>query len=132
MINGFRYTREEIITIIKTKCEKTKEGIYWTPNIVIFLAAKGLETEKQYVYKREDFFNKLYFTKTDLKYFLAKEEFNNYEYNMMKRIDKSFLDNNFDTFNLKLRNKVKPYDFNVGELLNSFIYLKYASFNITI
>lgn len=132
MINGFRYTREEIVTIIKTKCEKTKEGIYWTPNIATFLAAKGLETEKQYVYKRDDFFNKLYFTKTDLKYFLAKEEFNNYEYNMMKRIDKSFLDNNFDIFNLKLRNKVKPYDFNVAELLNSFIYLKYASFNITI
>lgn len=130
MIEGFRYSRQEIYEIIKTKCEKTKEGIYWTPHIAVYLVNKGLVTDSEYKYKRDGFFNKLYFTETDLTFFLAKESLNDYNYMLMKRIDQSFLDNNYDTMNLKLRNKVKPYDFTVEELLNSFIFLKYAVFNI--
>ena len=51
-------------------------------------------------------------------------------YDIMKEIDKKFIENNYDTFGLKLKNKVKPYDFSVEELLDSYIYMRYALFNI--
>ena len=130
MIDGFKYSREEIVKMIKEKCERTKEGVYWTPNISAYLATKGLCDDKDYYYEREGFLNKVYFTKIDFEYFLSNERKNNYYYDTMKEIDKKFIENNYDTFGLKLKNKVKPYDFTVEELLNSYIYMRYASFNI--
>ena len=130
MIDGFKYSREEIVKMIKEKCERTKEGIYWTPNISAYLTTRGFCEDKDYYYEREGFFNKVYFTKIDFEYFLSPERKNNYSYDMMKEIDKKFIENNYDTFGLKLKNKVEPYDFNVEELLNSYIYMRYASYNI--
>jgi AAA15 family ATPase/GTPase len=91
---------------------------------------KGLCDDKDYYYEREGFLDKVYFTKIDFDYFLSTERKNNYFYDMMKEIDKKFIENNYDTFGLKLKNKVKPYDFTVEELLNSYIYMRYASYNI--
>ena len=82
--------------------------------------------------KREGFNNKVYFTEEDIKYFLATKELDNYIFNLMRKIDQKFMENNYDTFNLSLKNKVKPYDFTVAELLNSFIGIKYAIFCINI
>jgi len=130
MIEGFRFSREEIVKMIKEKCERTKDGIYWTPSIYIYLSGKGLCEDKKYCYKREDFYNKVYFTKIDFEYFLAEDVKNNYVYDMMKEIDEKFVENNYDTLGLKLKQKVKPYDFKVYELLDNYIYAKYSLFNI--
>lgn len=131
MIKGYRFSRKEIVDMIK-KCEKTKKGIYWTPNISPYLSAEGLTEDKRYYYKREAFSNKVYFTEEDIKYFLATKELDNYIFNLMRKIDQNFIENNYDTFNLRLKNKVVPYDFTVAELLNSFIGIKYAIFCINI
>lgn len=130
MINGFKFSREEIVKMIKEKCERTKEGIYWTPDISAYLSTKGFSEDKDYNYPREDFFNKVYFTKLDFDYFLTTERKNNYIYDTMREIDRKFMENNYDTFGLKLKNKVKPYDFNVEELLNNYIFMRYNLFNI--
>ena len=130
MINGFKFSREEIVKMIKEKCERTKEGIYWTPDISAYLSTKGFSEDKDYHYPREDFFNKVYFTKLDFDYFLTTERKNNYIYDTMREIDRKFMENNYDTFGLKLKNKVKPYDFNVEELLNNYIFMRYSLFNI--
>lgn len=130
MIEGFKFSREEIVKMIKEKCERTKDGIYWTPNISAYLSTKGFTEDKDYYYPREDFFNKVYFTKLDFDYFLAIGRKNNYIYDLMHEIDKKFLETNYDTFGLKLKQKVKPYDFNVEELLNNYIFMRYSLFNI--
>lgn len=130
MINGFKFSREEIVKMIKEKCERTKEGIYWTPDISAYLSAKGFSEDNDYHYPREDFFNKVYFTNLDFDYFLTTERKNNYIYDTMREIDRKFMENNYDTFGLKLKNKVKPYDFNVEELLNNYIFMRYSLFNI--
>lgn len=130
MILGYKYNREEIVKMIQEKCERTKDGIYWTPNIVVYLIMKGLADDSKYAYDREDFFEKVYFTQTDFDYFLAKRKKNDLRYKDMKKIDKAFINNNYDTFNLKLKDRVRPYDFNVEELLNNFIYIKYKMFGI--
>ena len=130
MINGFKFSREEIVKMIKEKCERTKEGIYWTPDISAYLSAKGFSEDTDYHYPREDFFNKVYFTMLDFDYFLTTERKNNYIYDTMREIDRKFMENNYDTFGLKLKNKVKPYDFNVEELLNNYIFMRYSLFNI--
>ena len=76
------------------------------------------------------FFNKVYFTQLDFDYFLTTERKNNYIYDTMREIDRKFMENNYDTFGLKLKQKVKPYDFNVEELLNNYIFMSYSLFNI--
>lgn len=130
MINGFKFTREEIVKMIEEKCEKTRDGIYWTPNIAAYLTIRGLTDDKKYYYKREDFFNKVYFTKIDFTYFLSTKKLDAYTFNMMKEIDKKFICNNYDTFGLTLKKKVKPYDFNVEELLDTYVFMRYALFQI--
>lgn len=130
MIDGFRFSRQEIVKLIQEKCERTKDGIYWTPNISAYLSTRGFSEDIDYYYPREDFLDKVYFTKTDFDYFLSKERKNNYIYENMRAIDKKFIENNYDTFGLKLKQKVKPYDFNVEELLNNYIFMRYSLFNI--
>ena len=130
MIKGFKFSREEIVKMIKERCERTKDGIYWTPGIYIYLSGKGLCEDEKYYYKREDFYNKVYFTKIDFEYFLAKDVKNNRIYDMMKAIDEKFIENNYDTLGLKLKQKVKPYDFKLYELLDNYIYTKYSLFDI--
>lgn len=130
MIEGFRYSREEIIKMIQEKCERTKDGIYWTPNISAYLSARGFSEDKDYYYKRADFFNKVYFTSLDFEYFLSDTRKNNYVYETMRNIDGKFLENNSDTFGLKLRNKVANFDFNVEELLDNYINIRYAIFRV--
>lgn len=128
MILGYKFSREEIVNMIKEKCEKTKDDIYWTPNISVFLLQRGLSEDKKYYYPREDFYTKVYYTQLDFDFFLATKPINNYIHSMMQKIDESFNNNNYDTFGLKLKHKVKPYDFNVEELLNNYIYIKYNLF----
>ena len=130
MIQGFKFSREEIVKLIKERCERTTDGIYWTPDIAAYLSTKGFTEDKDYYYPREDFLSKVYFTKLDFDYFLATERKNNYIYDLMREIDNKFLENNYDTFGLKLKQKVKPYDFNVEELLNNYIFMRYNLFNI--
>lgn len=130
MILGYKYNREEIVKMIQEKCEKTKDGIYWTPNIAVYIFARGLVDDRKYAYDRNDFVEKVYFTPIDIDYFLAKRKKNDFTYRDLKKIDKKFMENNYDTFGLKLKNKVRPYDFNVEELLNNYIYIKYKMFNI--
>lgn len=130
MINGFKFSREEIVKMIEEKCERTKDGIYWTPNISAYLTVKGLNDDSKYYYKREDFFYKVYYTKIDLDYFLAKKKLDIYTFNMMKEIDKKFLYNNYDTFGLTIKKKVKPYDFTVEDLLDTYVFMRYALFQI--
>ena len=48
----------------------------------------------------------------------------------MKAIDRNFLNNNYDTFNLKLKDTVKPYLFNLEELLDNYINIRYAVFRV--
>lgn len=129
MINGYRFSREEIVKLIQEKCERTRDGIYWTPNISAYLCSKGL-CEDKYYYQREDFLNKVYFTPLDFEYFLTTDKKNNYIYDTMKAIDKNFINNNYDTFNLKLKNTVKPYLFNLEELLDNYINIRYAVFRV--
>ena len=115
MIDGFKFSRPEIVKMIQERCERTKDGIYWTPNISAYVSARGFSDDKDYHYPREDFFNKVYFTKLDFDYFLTTERKNNYIYENMREIDRKFLENNYDTFGLKLKNKVKPYDFKLED-----------------
>lgn len=130
MINGFKFSREEIVKMIEEKCEKTKDGIYWTPTISAYLSVRGLSEDKKYYYKREDFLDKVYFTSMDFQYFLSKKKLDTYTFNMMKEIDKKFICNNYDTFGLKIKKKVKPYDFTVEELLDTYVFMRYALFQI--
>jgi hypothetical protein len=129
MINGYKFTREEIVILIQEKCERTGDGIYWTPSVSAYLCSKGL-CEDKYCYPREDFLGKVYFTPLDFEYFLTKDRKNNYIYDTMKAIDRNFLNNNYDTFNLKLKDTVKPYLFNLEELLDNYINIRYAVFRV--
>lgn len=130
MIEGFKYSREEIVKMIQEKCERTRDGIYWTPNISAYLTTRGFSEDNNYHYKRDDFFNKVYFTPLDFEYFLTETRKNNYIYETMRNLDKKFLENNYDTFGLKLHDKVKPFDFNVEELLDNYINIRYAIFRV--
>lgn len=132
MIEGFKYSREEVVKMIQEKCERTRDGNYWTPGISAYISARGFNEDKDYHYKRDDFFSKVYFTPKDFDYFLAKTRKNNYVYETMRNIDKKFMENNYDTLGLRLKDKVKPYDFNVQELLDNYINMRYAVFNINI
>lgn len=128
MIIGYRFTRQEIADKIKSCCKKTKDGIYWIPKITPFISLPGLNEDNKYYYERQEFARKLYFTDFDFLYFLAEKPLNNYIYAIMKKIDSSFLDNNYDTIGLELKQKVSHYDFTLEELLNNYINLRYAAF----
>lgn len=128
MIIGYRFTRQEIVDKIKSTCKKTKDGIYWMPKITPFISLPGLNEDKEYCYPREDFAKKIYFTDFDFLYFLTTKALNNHIYAIMRKIDASFLSNNYDTIGLELKQKVVPYDFTLEELLNNYINLRYAVF----
>ena len=128
MINGYRFTRQELVDKIKKYCKKTKDNIYWITKITTFISLKGLDEDKKYYYPRDDFKDKVYFTTLDFIYFLAEKPINEHVFSLMKKIDQSFLTINYDTIGLELKQKVTPYDFTLEELLDNYINLKYAIF----
>lgn len=128
MISGYRFTRQELVDKIKACCKKTKDNIYWIPKITPFISLKGLNEDRKYFYNRDEFSKKIYFTDYDFLYFLTEKPLNRHIYAVMKKIDDAFLNNNYDTIGLELKQKVLPFDFTLEELLNNYINIRYAVF----
>lgn len=130
MINGFKFSREDITRYMEEYCEKTPDNVYWCPILNEMIRETGLIDDKDYYYRREYFFDCMYYDDKLIQYFLAKNKLDNNEFDMLISIARRFKEQNEDILEKKLENYVKPNNFTVEELIDNYININYIKYNI--
>lgn len=129
MIKSYKYSRDALVRMFKFFGEKTKDGNWWIPDFSHYAYDdSGLEYDFDYLYRREIFYGKVFFTPREVSMLLAKKkdkhDFEKFEVDEMHRLNDDFLKTNSSILSLNLDDKVDNMRFTVEELLDCYIYLK--------
>lgn len=124
MIIEYEYCREQIVENILCDGKKTNDGFYWYPNFSYENLLEGNCKDYEFYYPREMFKFKLYFSKSEIEAYLAKNKINNFDIDFMFRKSIQFYDNNKNLIEYKNINKKLPnVEFTLNELIDCFEYL---------
>lgn len=120
MINHYKFSREDIVKIIKTK-DKTEDGHYWFPDFDDFNELKG-NKEDSYYYSRDMFKHKMYFTDEDIQLYTAKKK-KNTDIDFKYRKAVRFYEINKELKSFNVNDIVPPNKFTVAELIDAYEYI---------
>lgn len=86
----YLFSRENIVNIIKTKSERTKDGFYFYPYFNSINCLKGFICDNEYYYNRYIFYNKYYFSEYDFNIYLSKKKIDIDLYEYQKKNDRFY------------------------------------------
>ena len=116
---SYLFSREYIISIIRKKSEKTKDGYYFYPFFNFINCLKGNINDKDYYYNRYIFYNKYYFTDNDINIYLSKKNLDIDLFEYQKKI------NNFYEIikNIKIKDlfsNIDGYLYNMNDIIDNY------------
>lgn len=124
MINEYKFSREKIISLIKSYNKRTRDGFYWYPNFILENLIQGNEKDYEYYYPRDFFKYKMYFSDNDIDAYLSKEKISDYNSDSMYRKSYDFYDKNKDLCNIKnIKKRLPDVDFTIENLIDCYEYI---------
>ena len=120
--NNFLFSREELVSFIK-KGEKTQDGHYWCPRVYLILEINGDIKDEKYIYERNMFKHKLYYTKQDIEIFLETEALLDIDVDDLYRKSYKFYETNKELTILSIKDKIPGKEFTLEELIDTYEFM---------
>ena len=127
MIGSYKKTREEIAKIIK-KSPITDDGYYVCKEFRNLNIKIGEHVDRNYIFEREYFKNKICFTENDIDAYLTKQD-NKFNINEMQNLDEFLYDilkKDIDIF--EIDDMIENGAFTLMELIDTSIFIYYNKF----
>lgn len=117
---SYFYSRKYIYKHILFQ-NRTPHGVFWCPNTVSLLTKTGNESddENQFFFKREIFYDKVFWVHKDFYYFLATSNCEKFFIQDWLKLNKKFNDDNFDILKKGLNEKIN--NLKVKDIIDNYL-----------